>query len=58
MVSLAVPSTDSYKNFSASIKEELAQKDGGSAQEENDFINPYISYYYDAMQMFVYGVVK
>ncbi|CAK8676721.1 unnamed protein product [Clavelina lepadiformis] len=58
VVSLAVPSTDSYKNFSASIKEELAQKDGGSAQEENDFINPYISYYYDAMQMFVYGVVK
>ncbi|CAK8676717.1 unnamed protein product [Clavelina lepadiformis] len=58
VVSLAVPSTYSYKNFSASIKEELAQKYNSSAQEENDFINPYISYYYDAMQIFVYGVVK
>ena len=59
VVTLSIPSNGSeYHEFSEYIKNKLALTSNGEIMEYNEYVNPFISLYYDAMMTFMYGIVK
>ena len=59
IVSLKIPSDqEEFIDFSDFIKNEIAIASDGAVMEYNEFVNPFISLYYDAMMTFIYGIIK
>ncbi|CAK8676715.1 unnamed protein product [Clavelina lepadiformis] len=55
VVTLTTPNTTEYKNFSNFVKERLSEMDLPTQEE---YVNPFIGYYYDATRMFMIGVIR
>lgn len=58
VVTLKTPLNQEYTDFSDYIKRKIYNNSDGEVQEYNQFINPFIAYYYDGMISLLHGIIK
>ena len=57
VISLKLPLTDQFKQFSESVKNSLNYP-GSSVVEYNQYVNPFITSHYDGMVVLLNGVLR
>ena len=58
VVTLNTSTSPEYHAFSDYIKREINVSTNGTVHEYNEYVNPFIAFYYDAMMTFLFGIIK